>query len=157
MATYGKKLLDSNNNVILPKTRSNLVYMNNNETVEDEINGILTSISNLKKISAITDNTFVLDYGKGLVFEFGRMEKSFNTTQASGSGMFISFYGAGFNFKTTFASPPVLILDFNTSNTYAGVFAIEVTETAVNGLTFYRGTSTSGSGILSYLAIGKKA
>ena len=41
MATYGKKLLDSNNNVILPKTRSTLVYMNNNETVEDEIGKIL--------------------------------------------------------------------------------------------------------------------
>ena len=41
MATYGKKLLDSNNNVILPKTRSSLVYMDNNETVEDEIGKIL--------------------------------------------------------------------------------------------------------------------
>ena len=37
MATYGKKLLDSNNNVILPKTRSSLVYMDDNSTVEDEI------------------------------------------------------------------------------------------------------------------------
>ena len=42
MATYGKKLLDSNNNVILPKTRSSLVYMNNNETVEDTIKKILS-------------------------------------------------------------------------------------------------------------------
>ena len=41
MATYGKKLLDSNNNVILPKTRSSLVYMDNDDTVEDTISSIL--------------------------------------------------------------------------------------------------------------------
>lgn len=35
MATYGKKLLDGN--VILPKTRSSLVYMDDNSTVEDTI------------------------------------------------------------------------------------------------------------------------
>ena len=37
MATYGKKLLDGNGNVILPKTRSSLVYMDDNSTVEDKI------------------------------------------------------------------------------------------------------------------------
>ena len=42
MATYGKKLLDVNGNVILPKTRSSLVYMNNNETVEDTISKIIS-------------------------------------------------------------------------------------------------------------------
>ena len=34
MATYGKKLLDSEGNVILPKTRSSLVYMDDNSTVK---------------------------------------------------------------------------------------------------------------------------
>ena len=53
MATYGKKLLDSNNNVILPKTRSNLVYMNNNETVEKTINDIL------KRLGLIEDGTIL--------------------------------------------------------------------------------------------------
>ena len=42
MATYGRKLVDVNGNVILPKTRSSLVYMNNNETVEDTISKIIS-------------------------------------------------------------------------------------------------------------------
>ena len=49
MATYGKKLLDSNNNVIVPKTRSNLVYMDNNETVEDTIKKIINGTTVVRK------------------------------------------------------------------------------------------------------------
>ena len=48
MATYGKKLLDSEGNIILPKTRSSLVYMDDNETVEDKINSILSEITKIK-------------------------------------------------------------------------------------------------------------
>ena len=48
MATYGKKLLDVNGNVILPKTRSSLVYMDDNETVEDKISSILSEITKIK-------------------------------------------------------------------------------------------------------------
>ena len=48
MATYGKKLLDSNNNVILPKTRSSLVYMDDNSTVEDTIGSVNNDINNIK-------------------------------------------------------------------------------------------------------------
>ena len=40
MATYGKSLLDINGNVILPKTRSILVYMSDNTTLEETINRI---------------------------------------------------------------------------------------------------------------------
>ena len=48
MAVYGKKLLDMSGNVILPKTRSSLVYMDeNNATVQETIEDIL------KKINAI--------------------------------------------------------------------------------------------------------
>ena len=48
MAVYGKKLLDMSGNVILPKTRSSLVYMDeNNDTVQETIEDIL------KKINAI--------------------------------------------------------------------------------------------------------
>ncbi len=39
MATYAKILKDSSGNFILPYTRSKLVYMENNATVEDAING----------------------------------------------------------------------------------------------------------------------
>ena len=53
MATYGKKLLDSNNNVILPKTRSNLVYMNNNETLENTIKYILNGTTVVGKATKL--------------------------------------------------------------------------------------------------------
>lgn len=44
MAVYGKKLLDMSGNVILPKTRSSLVYMNNDDTVQETIEGILKKV-----------------------------------------------------------------------------------------------------------------
>ena len=44
MATYGKKLLDSEGNIILPKTRSSLVYMDDNSTVEDKIEKVIKNI-----------------------------------------------------------------------------------------------------------------
>lgn len=40
MAVYGKKLIDNEGNTILPKTRSNLVYMSDDNTVEDTITKI---------------------------------------------------------------------------------------------------------------------
>ena len=65
MATYGKKLLDVNGNVILPKTRSSLVYMDDNSTVENKINGILNSVnSNTSEINKIKDGSTVV--GKAL-------------------------------------------------------------------------------------------
>ena len=48
MATYGKKLLDVNGNIILPKTRSSLVYMDDNSTVENKISSILSEITKIK-------------------------------------------------------------------------------------------------------------
>ena len=70
MPTYGKKLLDNNGNVILPKTRSNLVYHTNNQLVSTildnlstNISAISTSIANIKngtttvgKATALTTN-----------------------------------------------------------------------------------------------------
>ena len=53
MATYGKKLLDMNGNVILPKTRSNLVYMNNDETVENTINKIISGTTVVGKATKL--------------------------------------------------------------------------------------------------------
>ena len=49
MAVYGKKLLDNEGNTILPKTRSNLVYMSDDETVEDKINGIINGTIQVKE------------------------------------------------------------------------------------------------------------
>ena len=54
MATYGKKLLDINGNVILPKTRSSLVYMDNNSTVEDTINKIISGTTVVGKATKLT-------------------------------------------------------------------------------------------------------
>ena len=48
MATYGKKLLDGEGNIILPKTRSSLVYMDDNSTVENKISSILSEITKIK-------------------------------------------------------------------------------------------------------------
>lgn len=45
MATYIKTLSDINGNVILPKTRSNAVYMGDNTTVEDKISSIITTLN----------------------------------------------------------------------------------------------------------------
>ena len=53
MATYGKKLLDNNNNVILPKTRSSLVYMDDNSTVEDTINKIISGTTVVGKATKL--------------------------------------------------------------------------------------------------------
>ena len=61
MATYGKKLLDNNNNVILPKTRSNLVYMDNNETVEDTINKIISGTTVVAKATYATSAGSAVD------------------------------------------------------------------------------------------------
>ena len=60
MATYGKKLLDVNGNVILPKTRSSLVYMDNNETVEDTIKNILSEITKIKDGTTTTNASKIL-------------------------------------------------------------------------------------------------
>ena len=57
MATYGKKLLDGEGNIILPKTRSSLVYMDDNETVEDTIKNILSEITKIKDGTIIVKNT----------------------------------------------------------------------------------------------------
>ena len=69
MATYGKKLLDSEGNIILPKTRSSLVYMDDNETLENTIKKILSgettvgkaidcsSAGNLRMYNTETDQT----------------------------------------------------------------------------------------------------
>ena len=47
MSTYGKKLLDATGNVILPKTRSNLVY-HGSTLLSTKINNIDTEITNIK-------------------------------------------------------------------------------------------------------------
>ena len=62
MPTYGKKLLDATGNVILPKTRSNLVY-HGSTLLSTKLNSIDTEISNIKngtttvaKATALTTN-----------------------------------------------------------------------------------------------------
>ena len=62
MPTYGKKLLDATGNVILPKTRSNLVY-HGSTLLSTKINNIDTEITNIKngtttvaKATALTTN-----------------------------------------------------------------------------------------------------
>ena len=53
MATYGKKLLDSEGNIILPKTRSSLVYMDDNETLENTIKKILSGETTVGKANKL--------------------------------------------------------------------------------------------------------
>ena len=53
MATYGKKLLDGEGNIILPKTRSSLVYMDDNSTVEDTIKKILNGTTVVGKANKL--------------------------------------------------------------------------------------------------------
>ena len=53
MATYGKKLLDGEGNIILPKTRSSLVYMDDNSTVEDTIKKILNGTTVVGKATKL--------------------------------------------------------------------------------------------------------
>ena len=60
MATYGKKLLDINGNIILPKTRSSLVYMDDNETVEDKISSILSEITKIKDGSTVVGKALTI-------------------------------------------------------------------------------------------------
>ena len=65
MATYGKKLLDINGNIILPKTRSSLVYMDDNSTVEDKISSILngtTVVGKANLLSSLSDPVWVTNY-----------------------------------------------------------------------------------------------
>ena len=61
MATYGRKLVDVNGNVILPKTRSSLVYMNNNETVEDTISKIISGKTIIGKATYATSAGTAVD------------------------------------------------------------------------------------------------
>ena len=42
MAVYGRKMLDKNGNTVLPKTRSKVVYMDNNQTLQDAWNSIMS-------------------------------------------------------------------------------------------------------------------
>ena len=62
MATYGKKLLDVNGNVILPKTRSSLVYMDDNSTVEDAIKKILSGETPVERARSLPDNNILRNY-----------------------------------------------------------------------------------------------
>lgn len=58
MAVYGKKLIDNEGNTILPKTRSNLVYMSDDSTVEDKIADIIDgtiTVGNANKALYIRD------------------------------------------------------------------------------------------------------
>ena len=61
MATYGKKLLDSEGNIILPKTRSSLVYMDDNSTVEDTINKIINGTTVVGKATYATSAGSAVD------------------------------------------------------------------------------------------------
>ena len=100
MATYGKKLLDINGNVILPKTRSSLVYMDNNETVEDKIGKILESITangneitNIKNGTTTTNANKIL--GNSVVVTKTESEKDiFYITDSEGQPI---PYGSAFN------------------------------------------------------------
>ncbi len=47
MATYGKTLLDNASNKILPKTRSKLVYCDDNTILEDRLNTIIDNIPDI--------------------------------------------------------------------------------------------------------------
>lgn len=47
MATYGKTLLDNASNKILPKTRSKLVYCDDNTILEDRLNTIIENIPDI--------------------------------------------------------------------------------------------------------------
>ena len=83
MPTYGKKLLDVNGNIILPKTRSSLVYMDDNETVEDTISSILSEITKIKDGTTTTNASKIL--GNTLTIGGGTAEiKFFAVTDQNG-------------------------------------------------------------------------
>ena len=62
MPTYGKKLLDATGNVILPKTRSNLVYHGSTllstylDNIDTEITNIKNGTTTVAKATALTTN-----------------------------------------------------------------------------------------------------
>ena len=60
MATYGKKLLDLSGNIILPKTRSSLVYMDDNTTVESKIGAVKSLITNPNLLDNSNFTNFII-------------------------------------------------------------------------------------------------
>ena len=85
MATYGKKLLDSEGNIILPKTRSSLVYMDDNSTVEDKISSILSEITKIK------DGTTVVETARQ-IRDANMQDQIYQIYTADGSGNNVSIF-----------------------------------------------------------------
>ena len=63
MPTYGKKLIDNNGNVILPKTRTNLIYHGSTllstylDNIDTEISNIKNGTTTVAKATALTTTT----------------------------------------------------------------------------------------------------
>ena len=67
MATYGKKLLDVSGNVILPKSRSTLVYMNDNTTVESAVSTLKSNYTTMNSTLTNVKNRVEYLYGENLL------------------------------------------------------------------------------------------
>ena len=159
MATYGKKLLDSEGNIILPKTRSSLVYMDDNSTVEDKISSILSEITKIKDGSTGTNANKILGddvvskkSGHGAFFVYVPGQDIPNTKENS-----MAYYNALYA-KYDYANREI-------STTYmpksGGTFTGTVTANAVNkyngyifrNINVYSGASTvATNGLVCYRA-----
>ncbi len=87
MASYGTKLLDREDNVIFPCTRSNFVYMSDDTTLEDKVTDMTKTINDLR-------DGVELVHGFKQYFKNGQLGSSFPsevefTATVSAPGLFI--------------------------------------------------------------------
>ena len=107
-----------------------------------------------KNIISLTQNTAEL--GNGLLIEWGEIGVSSLTTSTP-SGGFYNGTATGVTFKNSYASTPLVVATFRGGSSYALVTPAAVTKTTINSFTVSRGTNTTISGTICYIAIGTKA
>lgn len=107
-----------------------------------------------KNIISLTQNTAEL--GSGLLIEWGEIGVSSLTTSTP-SGGFYNGTATGVTFKNSYASTPLVVATFRGGSSYALVTPAAVTKTTINSFTVSRGTNTTISGTICYVAIGTKA
>lgn len=112
--------------------------------------GAAASALNIVSLS----NSFA-EYGTNLQMEWGAIELQ-NIEVINPSGGVFTANVSSLIFRSPFAEPPVLLTSWDSSGTYVGVAATEVSSTGIGHFTIYRGTSSTVSGRINYLAIGQK-
>lgn len=112
--------------------------------------GAAASALNIVSLS----NSFA-EYGTNLQMEWGAIKLQ-NIEVITPSGGVFTANVSSLIFRSPFAEPPVLLTSWDSSGTYVGVAATEVSSTGIGHFTIYRGTSSTVSGRINYLAIGQK-